>query len=145
MWGKGEGLFFFLTSPWLPRREPSLLEPSRILPWIKNLNVKLHKAQIQHLVRARSSRRSFNSITVVAKSIRSTKSEVMMLTPMAPGFWVFTQSRMAGRFLHGESVGWKEDKQVVGVRMATPEKGNSVTIKCVSETYKPLGLLERTS
>lgn len=41
---------------------------------------------IQHLVRARASKRSFNSITVVAKSTRSTKSEVMMLTPMAPGF-----------------------------------------------------------
>lgn len=96
---KERAFFSFLTSPWLPTSESSFLEPSRILPYINNLNLKLNKAWIQHLVRARSSRRSFNSITVVAKSIRSTKSDVMMLTPMAPGFWVFTQSRMAGRFL----------------------------------------------
>jgi hypothetical protein len=122
---KERAFFSFLTSPWLPTSESSFLEPSRILPYINNLNLKLNKAWIQHLVRARSSRRSFNSITVVAKSIRSTKSDVMMLTPMAPGFWVFTQSRMAGRFLHGERVRWKEDKQIVRVKVTRAAKGMS--------------------
>lgn len=47
-------------------------------------------------------------MTVVAKSTRSTKSDVMMLTPVVPGFCVFTQSRMAGRFLQEEGVGGTE-------------------------------------
>lgn len=58
-------------------------------------------------------------MTVVAKSTRSTKSDVMMLTPVAPGFCVFTQSRMAGRFLHGGSVGGREKR--VEFRRTPPE------------------------
>lgn len=59
-------------------------------------------------------------MTVVAKSTRSTKSDVMMLTPMAPGFWVFTQSRMAGRFLYRGKLE-KKRKQTVEFRKTPPE------------------------
>lgn len=43
--------------------------------------------------------RLFSLITMLAKSVRSTKSEVMMLTPSTPGFWASTQDMMVGRFL----------------------------------------------
>lgn len=96
---KKKTLLLLLTSPSLPRDHPNR-KPFQTLPWINNFHIKLNKQSNQHLAKALSScRRSFNSMTVVAKSTRSTKSDVMMLTPMAPGFCVFTQSRMAGRFL----------------------------------------------
>ena len=88
--------------------------PTLCDPVDDNFNIKLNKKLNQHLAKALSScRRSFNSMTVVAKSTRSTKSDVMMLTPMAPGFWVFTQSRMAGRFLCRRILGQERTENCV--------------------------------
>lgn len=109
-----------LFSPSLPKGHPNR-KPFRRVAWINKFNIQLNKKLNQHLAKALSScRRSFNSMTVVAKSTRSTKSDVMMLTPMAPGFWVFTQSRMAGRFLHRVKFGEKR-KQTVEFRKTPPE------------------------
>lgn len=47
-------------------------------------------------------------ITMLAKSVSSTKSEVMMLTPSIPGLWASTQDMMAGRFLQSQH---KKDTQ----------------------------------
>ena len=43
--------------------------------------------------------RLLSLMTILAKSVRSTKSEVMMLTPSTPGRWASTQDMMVGRFL----------------------------------------------
>lgn len=42
-------------------------------------------------------------MTTLAKSVSSTKSEVMMLTPSVPGLWASTQDMMAGRFLESQN------------------------------------------
>lgn len=42
-------------------------------------------------------------MTMLAKSVSSTKSEVMMLTPFVPGLWASTQDMMAGRFLESQN------------------------------------------
>lgn len=45
------------------------------------------------------SSRLLSLMTMLAKSVSSTKSEVMMLTPSTPGLWASTQDMMVGRFL----------------------------------------------
>ena len=111
--GKKKCPLLLLPSPSLPRGQLNK-KPFRTLAWINNFNIKLNNKLNQHLAKALSScRRSFNSMTAVAKSTRSTKSDVMMLTPRAPGFWVFTQSRMAGRFLHRRVLGQERTESSV--------------------------------
>lgn len=46
--------------------------------------------------------RLLSLMTMLAKSVSSTKSEVMMLTPSVPGLWASTQDMMAGRFLESQ-------------------------------------------
>lgn len=41
-------------------------------------------------------------MTILAKSVSSTKSEVMMLTPSDPGLCASTQDMMVGRFLESK-------------------------------------------
>lgn len=43
--------------------------------------------------------RLLSLMTMLAKSVSSTKSEVMMFTPSCPGLWASTQDMMVGRFL----------------------------------------------
>lgn len=47
--------------------------------------------------------RLLSLMTMLAKSVSSTKSEVMMLTPSVPGLWASTQDMMAGRFLESHN------------------------------------------
>lgn len=58
-------------------------------------------ANICHLVLWPCSDKSrlLSLMTTLAKSVSSTKSEVMMLTPSIPGLWASTQDMIAGRFL----------------------------------------------
>ena len=70
-------------------------------PWMTHTGrVLCHEAPLWSLS---DSSRLFSLMTVLAKSVSSTKSEVMMLTPPTPGFWASTQVMMAGRFLEVEA------------------------------------------
>lgn len=87
--------------------------PSRICPAAQNV---CHLA----LWPCSHNRRSLSLMTMLAKSVSSTKSEVMMLTPSIPGLWDSTQDMMAGRFLESQ-----EKKKKAHTLRVSPTPWNS--------------------